>query len=301
MADELTRYCGFIGVIGCPNVGKSTLLNQVVGQKISITADKPQTTRNRIYGIRTQAVHQMVFIDTPGIHTSTKVLNQRINNYALQTLKDVDLLLLLIEPSFNPSRPPQETEILQRLGKEIQNTFLVINKIDQISKEALYKVIDGWQKMAEFAEIIPVSALKGDNMDRLLQLIQKRLPENPFYFEEDQVTNVSERFLAGEFVREEIFRQMQQELPYATAVVVESWMEEPKIIKIFCVIYVERDSQKKILIGHKGEQLKAIGTNARKKIEGLLGQKVFLDMHVKIRKKWSQDVQFLDSIGLQDI
>ncbi|MGK5091081.1 GTPase Era [Deltaproteobacteria bacterium TL4] len=297
-----TQHCGFIGLLGRPNVGKSTLLNHLIGQKISITSHKPQTTRNRILGIKTQDQSQMIFIDTPGIHDSSKLLNQRIVHYAQNTLRDSDLNVVLIEPvPTNHSKLPQgDQQILTLLAEQLDRTLIVINKIDTAAKDSLMHTLDLCSKLGPFAEIVPVSALKDNNLDKLLKLLMAYLPENPFYFEEDQVTDSSERFLAGEFIREELFRRLDQELPYATAVEVESFQETTKCVKIHSLIYVERDSQKGIVIGKNGESLKQIGTNARKKIERLLGKSVYLSIQVKLLKKWSSNPQHLDALGLQE-
>ncbi len=297
------QHCGFIGLIGRPNVGKSTLLNKIIGQKISITTPKPQTTRNRILGIKTFDSCQMIFIDTPGIHTSDKLLNQRIVQYATQTLHDVDLKVVLVEP-IPPNYEeihPEDAEVLNLLGEDIAKTILLINKIDQVPKEELLRTIALFdQKVGTFAEIVPISALKGTNTDRLLEILQQYMPESPFYFESDQITDISERFLVAEFVREQVFLRLQQELPYATAVQVDEFKEEPKIIRIYCTICVERDSQKGIVIGKQGKMLKTIGSGARRKIETLLGKKVFLSLQVKVLKKWSSNPRHLNVLGLNE-
>ena len=302
---EAEQYCGFIGLIGRPNVGKSTLLNQLVGQKVSITAHKAQTTRNRILGIRTDKNTQIVFIDTPGIHRSEKLLNRKIVAYATETLRDTDLNLWIVEPlaeAFStkdgPSvLHPEDQEILKLLSGKEKRTVLVLNKIDTIPQEQALVSIAKLDKLAEFAEIVPVSALKSTNVEHLVKILKNYLPAHPFYFESHQVTDVSERFLAGEFVREELFMRLQQEVPYSVAVVVEQFEDDPKCIKIACTICVERDSQKGIIIGKKGVMLKNIGTAARKKIEILLGNKVHLALHVKVLKQWSHNANHLRSLG----
>ncbi len=297
----MQEKCGFIGLIGRPNVGKSTLLNQVIGQKISITAHRPQTTRNRILGIKTTAGCQMIFIDTPGIHLSEKMLNQRIVKYSLQTLHESDLNLILVEPipSNKETIHKNDAEIFKLLENKLSQTILVINKIDEVSQGTLLRTISIFDKIGPFAEIIPISALKSTNVEQLIALLRQYLPVGQFYFEEDQITDVSERFLVGEFVREALFRKLQQELPYAIAVGVTSFEEAPELVKIHCNIYVERESQKGIVIGKKGEMLKQIGTATRHKIEYLLGNKVFLSLQVKVLKKWSTTPQHLDHLGLE--
>ncbi|MBF0286835.1 MAG: GTPase Era [SAR324 cluster bacterium] len=294
------QHCGFIGLIGRPNVGKSTLLNQIIGQKISITAHRPQTTRNRILGIRTIDDCQMIFIDTPGMHSSDKLLNQRIVNYALQTLQEADLNLLLVEPiSHNKNRLHKEdVEIIKQLGNKVAQTVVAINKIDSVGPEAVLRTIAIFDKLETFAAVVPISALKTTNVEHLLETLQGYLPAGTFYFENDQITDASERFLVSEFVREELFRVLQQELPYAIAVEVDSFEETPNLVKIHCKIHVERDSQKGIVIGKNGKVLKQIGSAARHKIEYLLGRKVFLSLHVNVLKKWSSNPRHLDNLGL---
>ena len=302
---EIEQQCGFIGLIGRPNVGKSTLLNQLVGQKVSITAHKAQTTRNRILGIRTELNTQIVFIDTPGIHRPEKLLNSKIVAYATETLRDTDLNLWIVEPLPASSLEKRELSFLHREDQEIlklwagkeKRTVLVLNKIDTIPQEQALVSIEKLAKLADFAEIVPVSALKSTNVEHLVETLKKYLPVHPFYFETHQVTDASERFLASEFVREELFLRLQQEIPYSVAVNVEQFEDDPKCIKIACTICVERDSQKGIIIGKKGEMLKKIGTAARKKIERLLGNKVHLALHVKVLKQWSNNAHHLRSLG----
>jgi GTP-binding protein Era len=302
---ESEQRCGFIGLIGRPNVGKSTLLNQLVGQKVSITAHKAQTTRNRILGIRTDLNTQIVFIDTPGIHRPEKLLNRKIVAYATETLRDTDLNLWIVEPLPASSLQKKELSFLHREDQEIlkmlsgkeKRTVLVLNKIDTIPQEQALVSIEKLAKLADFAEIVPISALKSTNVEHLVETLKKYLPVHPFYFETHQVTDASERFLASEFVREELFLRLQQEIPYSVAVIVEQFEDDPKCIKIACTICVERDSQKGIIIGKKGEMLKKIGTAARKKIERLLGNKVHLALHVKVLKQWSNNAHHLRSLG----
>ena len=302
---ENEQHCGFIGLIGRPNVGKSTLLNQLIGQKVSITAHKAQTTRNRILGIRTEQNSQIVFIDTPGIHRPEKLLNRKIVAYATETLRDTDLNLWIVEPIPESSLQKEELSFLHREDQEIlkllsgkeKRTVLVLNKIDTIPQEQALVSIEKLAKLADFAEIVPVSALKSTNVEHLVETLKKYLPVHPFDFETHQLTDASERFLASEFVREELFLRLQQEIPYSVAVIVEQFEDDPKCIKIACTICVERDSQKGIIIGKKGEMLKTIGTAARKKIERLLGNKVHLALHVKVLKQWSNNARHLRSLG----
>ncbi len=303
--NETVQHCGFIGLIGRPNVGKSTLLNQLVGQKVSITAHKAQTTRNRILGIRTDQNTQIVFIDTPGIHHAEKLLNRKIVAYATETLRDTDLNLWVVEPLRETSSTksglsvlhPEDQQILKMLTGKEKQTVLVLNKIDTILQQQALVSIAKLAKLGDFAEIVPVSALKSTNVDHLVETLKNYLSVHPFYFENHQVTDVSERFLASEFVREELFMRLQQEIPYSVAVVVEQFEEDYKCIKIACNICVERNSQKGIIIGKKGEMLKKIGISARKKIERLLGNKVHLALHVKVLKQWSHNEKHLRNLG----
>ena len=297
--DSLTR-AGFIGLIGRPNVGKSTLLNRLIGQKLAITANKPQTTRNRLLGIRTIGSSQLIFIDTPGIHTSSRAMNQKMVNYAVKTLQETDFNLMLVEP-LRPGQdvPSEDQLVLQHLQDRASNTILAINKIDGLPYEVVLKSLERYLQLTEFAELIPISALKSYNLERLWELLLKRLPENPFFFAEDQLTDASERFLCGELVREQLFRHLQQELPYSVAVQVESFEETPKLLHIVANIIVERESQKGIIIGHKGQQLKKIGTAARQRIETLLGHSVYLSLQVQVLKQWSRHEHYLQAFGME--
>jgi GTP-binding protein Era len=302
---ENKQKCGFIGLIGRPNVGKSTLLNQLVGQKISITAHKAQTTRNRILGIRTELNTQIVFVDTPGIHRTEKLLNRKIVAYATETLRNTDLNLWIVEPLPESSLHKKDLSflhiedqgILKLLLEKAKRTVIVLNKIDTIPQGQILVCIEKLAGIADFAEIVPISALKSTNVEHLLETLKKYLPVHPFYFETHQVTDASERFLSSEFVREELFLRLKQEIPYSVAVIVEQFEDDPKCIKIACTICVERESQKGIIIGKKGEMLKKIGTAARKKIERLLGNKVHLALHVKVLKQWSNNAHHLRSLG----
>ena len=302
---ENKQKCGFIGLIGRPNVGKSTLLNQLVGQKISITAHKAQTTRNRILGIRTELNTQIVFVDTPGIHRTEKLLNRKIVAYATETLRNTDLNLWIVEPLPESSLQKKDLSflhiedqgILKLLLEKAKRTVIVLNKIDTIPQGQILVCIEKLAGIADFAEIVPISALKSTNLEHLLETLKKYLPVHPFYFETHQVTDASERFLSSEFVREELFLRLKQEIPYSVAVIVEQFEDDPKCIKIACTICVERESQKGIIIGKKGEMLKKIGTAARKKIEHLLGNKVHLALHVKVLKQWSNNAHHLRSLG----
>ena len=295
------EHCGFIGLIGKPNVGKSTLLNKLVGQDLSIITPKPQTTRNRLIGIRTQGTSQMVFIDTPGIHESNIPLNHKMNEYAVKTLEETDLNIWLVEPLKTHFKEPHadELKILDLIGSKSNSTILVINKIDLADRERILRTIDTYNRLGSFSEIIPLSALKSINLNNLLEQLEHYLPEHPFFFDSDQLTDTSERFLVAELVREQIFRKLQQEIPYSTAVQVERFQENQDCLKLDCLICVERESQKGILIGKGGSMLKQIGTAAREKIEKLLGQRVFLALHVKVVKQWTRRANQLKALGYQ--
>ena len=293
------EHCGFIGLIGRPNVGKSTLLNKLIGQDLSITTPKPQSTRNRLIAIRTQGAYQMVFIDTPGIHESNLPLNRKMIDYALKTLEETDINLWLVEP-LKPhlKKPhPDDKKILDLIRNSNNKTILVINKMDLADRARVLRTIDVFSQNGSFAEIIPLSALKSTNLESLLEQLEQYLPEHPFFFESDQLTDASERFLVAELVREQIFRKLQQELPYSTAVQVERFEEDPNCLRIDCLVCVERESQKGILIGKGGTMLKQIGTAAREKIEKLLGQRVFLALHVKVVKQWTRKTHHLQALG----
>ncbi|MEC8477877.1 MAG: GTPase Era [SAR324 cluster bacterium] len=293
------EHCGFIGLIGRPNVGKSTLLNKLLGQDLSITTPKPQTTRNRLIGIRTQGASQMVFIDTPGIHESNLPLNRKMIDYAVKTLEETDLNLWLVEPLKPHLKEPHpdDKKILDLIRNSKNKTILVINKMDLADRARVLRTIDVFSQNGSFAEIIPLSALKSTNLESLLEQLEQYLPEHPFFFEIDQLTDASERFLVAELVREQIFRKLQQELPYSTAVQVERFHEDPNCLRLDCLVCVERESQKGILIGKGGTMLKQIGTAAREKIEKLLGQRVFLALHVKVVKQWTRKTHHLQALG----
>jgi len=295
MVDNKSFKSGFISIIGRPNVGKSTLLNALLGEKIAIISDKPQTTRNRILGMVNQPGVQMVFMDTPGIHKPMHKMNEFMVQTALATYNEVDVILFLVEATEPPGGG--DRFIIETLSEVKTPVFLLINKIDLIKKEALFPLIDGYSKLYNFAEIIPISALKSDIGD-LLDVIKKRLPEGPQYFPDDQLTDQPERFIVAELVREKIFELTKEEIPYSTAVVIEEMKEEPDITRITAVIYVERDSQKGILIGKGGAMLKQIGTLARQDAEKLLGAKIFMQLWVKVKKGWREDERMLKNIGI---
>ena len=288
---------GFISIIGRPNVGKSTLLNALLGEKIAIISEKPQTTRNRILGIVNKPGAQLVFMDTPGIHKPMHRMNEVMVKTALQTFNEVDVILMLVEATEQPGGG--DRFIIESLSRVRTPVFLLINKVDLIRKEALLPLIQDYSRLYSFAEVIPVSALKND-LGGLVETILKRLPAGPQYFPDDQLTDQPERFIVSELIREKIFELTKEEIPYATAVVIEEMKEEPEITRIHAVIYVERDSQKGILIGRGGGMLKKIGTLARLDAEKLLGVRIFLKLMVKVKKGWREDEKMLKNFGIME-
>jgi GTPase len=280
---------GFVAIVGRPNAGKSTLLNHLVGQKVAIVTSKPQTTRNRIQGIVTQPRGQIVFIDTPGLHEADSALGRQMMHEVAAALEGIDVLLLMVDAS--RAFPHADALLLEKAKRFRGKTILALNKIDRLPKAKLLPLIDAFQKAFEFTAIVPISALKGSGCDELLEGILRQLPESEPYFPEDQITDQPERFLAAEIIREKAIQVMYHEVPYALAVFVDKFEETPKILRIDATLNVERDSQKKILIGHKGEMMKKIGTEARKELEALLGTKIFLSMFVKVVPGWRENPQ----------
>jgi GTP-binding protein Era len=303
-----THRSGFCAIVGRPNVGKSTLLNRVLGQKIAIVTPKPQTTRNRILGVLTLPHAQVAFLDTPGIHRARGGLNRYMVDQALGAIEEVDVVLFLVEPPRRATpeevrRPPGDVEqsIVRRLRAAKKKVILGINKVDAISKPLLLPMIDAWSERYDFASIVPFSALTGDGVDILVNAVVDELPEGPRLFPEDGVTDLAERTITAEFVREQILRHTHEEVPYGTAVVVESFDESERdgrnLVRIQARIYVERESQKGILIGKRGEMLKKIGTDARREIERLLGSRVFLGLEVVVEPRWSERREALRRLG----
>jgi GTP-binding protein Era len=290
---------GFVSIVGRPNVGKSTLLNSILGEKIVITSDKPQTTRNRIKGIHNVPGAQMIFIDTPGIHRATSRLNRYMVDEALASIREVDVILFLVEA--DAPAGSQESLVLELLGELATPVVLVINKIDLIPKAGLLERIERFSRLFPFREVIPVSALTGDGVERVIAAVNDLLPEGPVYFPDDILTDLPERFIVAEIIREKVFRLTRDEIPYSTAVEVESFKERQDggLIAISAVINVERDSQKGIIIGRKGEMLKKIGMQARREIELLLDAKVFLELFVRVRKDWSENPRMLKELGYE--
>jgi GTPase len=292
-------HSGFVSLIGRPNVGKSTLLNRILGEKIVITSNKPQTTRNRIKGIHNVPGAQIVFIDTPGIHRATSMLNRYMVDEALAAIREVDAIIFLVEA--DAPAGGEEAMILELLAEVKTPVILAINKIDLAPKETLLESIGRYARLYPFREIIPVSALSGDGVERIVDNVRTCLPIGPVYFPDDILTDVPERFIVAEMIREKIFRLTHDEIPYSIAVEVESFKERPdgSLVSISAAINVERDSQKGIIIGRKGEMLKKIGTQARREIEQLLDTKVFLELFVRVRKDWSENPRLLKEFGYE--
>lgn len=291
---------GFIAILGRPNVGKSTLFNAVCGEKISIVANKPQTTRNRITGIKNLPEGQLIFLDTPGIHKPKSPLNRAMVQSAKDSIGDADVLLMMIEADTKIGE--QDLFLIESL-KQAQvkvPVYLAINKIDRIEKSSLLPLIDQASKLYDYAEIFPISALKNEGIDELVESLKNALPEGPQLFPDDIVTDATERFIAGEFIREQITLLTSQEIPYASAVTIDAFKEDEakNLIRISATITVEKDSQKAIMIGKKGSMLKQIGTQARLSMEHLFGAKVFLELFVRVKKDWSSSDKLLREFGL---
>lgn len=285
-----SKKTGFAALIGRPNVGKSTLMNQLIGMKIAITSSKPQTTRNRIQTVYTGEKGQIVFLDTPGIHKAKNKLGDYMVSVAEHTLKDVDVVLWLVEPSTFIGAG--ERHIVEQLEKVKVPVILVINKIDTVKKEELLLYIDTYRKIFDFDEIIPVSALKGEGKEELIDLIFKYLPVGPMFYDEDTITDQPERQIVAELIREQALRLLSEEVPHGIAVAIDAMKETPRIVNIDATIICERDTHKGIIIGKQGQMLKRIGTNARREIENLLDCKVNLKLWVKVKKDW-RDSDFL--------
>ena len=288
---------GFVALIGRPNVGKSTLLNLLVGQKVAIMSDKPQTTRNTIRGIYTRENCQLIFIDTPGIHKPRTKLGDYMVEVAQNTLSEVDLILLLVDAK--EGLGPGDRWIIEQLKPVKTPVFLVINKIDLVHPNDLLPLIDQYRKLYDYAEIVPISALKGNNAQTLINLLVKYMPEGPQYYPSDQVTDYPERFIIAEIIREKILHLTREEIPHSIAVDIESIMprEEEEGLFVSAVIYTERESQKKIVIGKGGAMLKKVGIMARKELEALLGTCLYLDLWVKVKKDWRNRVEQLHLFG----
>ena len=294
---------GFVAIIGRPNAGKSTLLNRYVGQKVAIVTSKPQTTRNRIQGIVTRPEGQIVFIDTPGLHEAHTVLNRQMMREVAAALEGIDVLLMMVDAS--ATQPHADQLLLDKAKRFEGKAILALNKTDRVPKPKLLPLLEAFSKAFPFAALVPISALKGNGCEELLAEILKQLPEGVRFFPEDQVTDQPERFLASEIVREKAIQLTYHEVPHALRVMIDKFEETPKILRIEATLNVERDSQKKILIGKKGEMLKKVGTEARKELETLLGAKIYLGLFVKVAPGWRdnpQQVRELDwHAQLQDL
>ncbi|MCM3040510.1 GTPase Era [Paenibacillus motobuensis] len=287
---------GFVAIIGRPNVGKSTLMNQVIGQKIAIMSDKPQTTRNKIHGVYTTNEMQIVFLDTPGIHKRQSKLGDFMNTTALNTLGEVEAVLFLVDAA--EGLGGGDRFIIEKLKGLSTPVILVLNKIDRVEPEALLPLIEEYSKLHDFAEIVPISAMLGNNVNTLLEQLGKYLPEGPQYYPEDQITDHPEQFVCAELIREKILHMTREEVPHSIAVTIEDMrVQDNGVVYVGAVIFVERDSQKGIIIGKQGSMLKEVGKRARMDIERLLGSKIFLELWVKVKKDWRNQERILKDLG----
>jgi GTP-binding protein Era len=290
-----TFKSGFVSLIGRPNAGKSTLLNALVGQKVAIVADKPQTTRTSIQGVVTLPQAQIVFIDTPGIHKADSPLNKRLMDTVRNALEERDLLLLVVDAARKFGEEDRRAVDLARRTET--PVVLVLNKVDLLKDKAvLLPLIEQYRRLYDFAAYVPVSAARAKGLDELREVILSHLPEGPAYFPEDHVTDQPERFLAAELIREKVLLATRQEVPHSVNVMVDKWEETPRITRIFATIRVEREGQKAIVIGNGGAMLKQIGTLARAEMERLLGMKIYLDLHVRVQPGWREDTNFLNAM-----
>jgi len=296
---------GFVALVGEPNVGKSTLLNRLLGQKVAIVSPKPQTTRNRILGVLTAPGYQLALLDTPGLHRAKGALHKALRETAAQATHEVDLVALVVDGA-RPGGPAQAAPDVRELVEEVRRrhrpSALIVNKVDQVDKRRLLPLIDGWAKAHPFDLVYPLSALTGENADGLAPALAELLPEGPPLFPADVVTDQAERVLAAELVREQVFRQLRQEVPYGVAVEIEAFDEARRggqrpLVSIHATLHVERDSQKGILIGKRGARLKAIGTAARREIEALLGCQVFLALNVRVEEGWTENERQVNRFG----
>ena len=288
---------GFVSFLGRPNAGKSTLLNRIVGHKLAIVSDKPQTTRTRIVGVKNYPEGQVVFVDTPGVHKPTHRMNVRMVDVALEAMRDVDVLCLVVDVSVKPGSGDR---FLLNLLKDVKTpAILALNKVDLVAKPKLLPIIDGYQRQHPFVEIVPISATDGTNVETLENLFLQYLPDGEAVYPPDYVTDQPERFFIGEIVREQVLQLTHDELPFSTAVVIDRIEDEDdRKTNIYCTILVERESQKPIVIGRAGSMIKQIGTAARAELERYLETHVFLDLHVKVKSEWRNDERLLDELGL---
>ncbi len=289
---------GFVSLVGRPNVGKSTLLNSIIGHKVAITSNKPQTTRNIIEGIYNDEEAQIVFVDTPGIHKPNHKLGKVLNKQAYYSIDDVDIILFLVDGS--ESLGPGDKYVLEKLKSVNKPVILVINKIDKISKEQILLKINEYKDLYDFKEIIPLSALKKDNIETIVKVLKNYLKDNIKYYDEDTYTNSSEQFMVSEIIREKIFRTTEEEVPHSVTCVVEKMEFSKNSVNVIASIIVDRDSLKRIIIGKQGTKIKEIGINSREDIEELLGKKVYLDLYVKCIKKWRDREKYLQEFGYYD-
>lgn len=298
--NEAVQHCGVIAIVGRPNVGKSTLMNHLLGQKVSITSRKPQTTRHRIHGILTEDNCQMVFADTPGIHRDGgRALNKYMNQAAVSALGGVDIVCFMVDAL---KWTEADRYVLSLLPRDDTPVLLLINKIDTLDDKAqLLPHIERLAALYPFAAVIPVSALREGGLDDLRDELKKRLPQAPFWFDEDQITDRSLRFMVAEIIREKVVRQLGQEVPHQVAVEIELWNDTERLTEIGASILVERSGQKKILIGHQGERIKKIGIQARQDIETLIDRQVMLNLWVKVKTGWSDNDRALRSLGYGDL
>ena len=290
---------GFVSLIGRPNAGKSTLLNRLVGAKLAIVSDKPQTTRTRILGVQNYPDAQVVFLDTPGIHRPLHRMNVRMVEAAVETIREVDVVGLVVDVTEPPGKG--DRFVLELLKNAPAPVFLIVNKIDLVKKTRLLPILQDYSQLGAFAEIVPVSAATGDNVDRLERLLIDRLPEGEPRYPSDYLTDQPERLFAGEIVREKLLQFTHAELPFSCAVVIDRFEEpEPgsRLLKLYCTIVVDRESQKPIVVGRGGEMIKKIGTAAREDLERFFDLRVFLDLHVRVKSEWRENDQVLDDIGL---
>lgn len=299
MNDRKDFRCGYVALVGRPNVGKSTLLNHILGQKLSITSRKPQTTRHRLLGIKTTDSAQIIYVDTPGIHQKAgKAINRYMNRAATSAIEDVQVVVFVVEAL---KWTDEDEMVLQRIKKSHVTTILAINKVDRIEeKEQLLPYLQEVSAKHEFKDIIPVSALRNTNIDKLENLIENLLAKSEPFYPEDYITDRSSRFLAAEIVREKLMRTLGQELPYNITVEIEQFKEEKERLLINALVWVERENQKAIVIGKKGQQLKKIGTQARQDMQKLFDRKVHLELWVKVKEGWSDDERALQSLGYSD-
>lgn len=288
---------GLVSFIGRPNAGKSTLLNRIVGHKLAIVSDKPQTTRTRILGVKNYPEAQVVFVDTPGVHKPTHRMNVRMVDAAIDTVGEVDVLILVVDATAKPGSG--DRFVLDAISKVTAPVILALTKVDLLAKVKLLPLIEHYRQARSFAEIVPVSALDGTNVDVLEKLVLDRLPEGAPMYPPDYVTDQSELFAVSEIVREQVLLATHDELPFSTAVLLDKFEETPSMTSIYCTILVDRESQKPIVVGKGGAMIKRIGTGARLELERYLETKVFLDLHVKVRSEWRDDERALDELGLR--